>query len=73
MIIPMCCFTCGKSISGKWNRYLAESNRINYDKTLSANEKIKRQEKLLISLGLKRYCCRRMLITNVDMTEKIIM
>ena len=30
------------------------------------------QGEALDSLGLKRYCCRRMLLTHVDLIEKLL-
>lgn len=60
MIIPIRCFTCGKVIGNKWNQYL---------KYLEQGKEINEALELL---GLKRYCCRRMLITHVDLIEKLL-
>lgn len=65
MIIPVRCFTCGKVIStqvvgNKWEKYL---NILAQD--VSEGE-------ALDKLGLKRYCCRRMLLTHVDLIEKLL-
>jgi DNA-directed RNA polymerase I, II, and III subunit RPABC5 len=58
MLIPVRCFTCGKVTGNKWESYLKHlSNGI------SAGE-------AMTLLGLNRYCCRRMLLTHVDMCEK---
>jgi len=56
MIIPVRCFTCGKVVGNKWEKYqeLLETNE--YDK----NE-------ILNILDLKRYCCRRMILTHVEL------
>jgi len=61
MIIPVRCFTCGKVVGNKWEKYqeLLETNE--YDK----NE-------ILNILDLKRYCCRRMILTHVDLIEKLL-
>ena len=61
MIIPVRCFTCGKVVVNKWEKYqeLLETNE--YDK----NE-------ILNILDLKRYCCRRMILTHVDLIEKLL-
>jgi DNA-directed RNA polymerase I, II, and III subunit RPABC5 len=29
------------------------------------------EKKILDELGLKRYCCRRMMLTTVDLVEKV--
>ena len=60
MIIPVRCFTCGKVIGNKWHRYL-----------LLLSEK-KEPLEIFKELGLNRYCCRRMIITHVDLIEKLL-
>jgi DNA-directed RNA polymerase I, II, and III subunit RPABC5 len=57
MIIPVRCFTCGKVIGDKWEAYL----QLLREKT---------EAEALDTLGLKRYCCRRMLLSHVDLIEK---
>jgi DNA-directed RNA polymerase I, II, and III subunit RPABC5 len=52
MIIPVRCFSCNKLIGDKWEKYI---------KLLETKTK----EEALNELGLKRYCCRRMILTNV--------
>ncbi len=47
------CYTCGKVIGHMWRRYKE------FLQTVTRNEALNR-------LGLKRYCCRRMLLTYVD-------
>nr|GMD82319.1 DNA-directed RNA polymerases I, II, and III subunit RPABC5 [Ipomoea batatas] len=60
MIIPVHCFTCGcgKVIGNKWNKYLLQADYTEGD--------------ALDALGLVRYCCRRMLMTHVDLIEKLL-
>ena len=60
MIIPVRCFTCGKVIGNKWQRYL---------ELLNAK---KPMEEIFKDLGLNRYCCRRMIISHVDLIEKLL-
>lgn len=54
MIIPVRCFSCGKVVGNKWGPYL---RHLRDGKT---------EEKALDSLGLRRYCCRRMLVAHVE-------
>ena len=61
MIIPVRCFTCGKVIGNKWETYL---NLVNGSEMT--------EMKALDELGLTRYCCRRMLLTHVDLIEKLL-
>merc|ERR1739848_585788 len=60
MIIPVRCFTCGKVIGNKWDLYL----------DLLSSDYSEREA--LDTLGLNRYCCRRMLMTHVDLIEKLL-
>ena len=60
MLIPVRCFTCGKVVGNKWEKYL-ELLQAEY----SAGD-------ALYALGLKRFCCRRMLLTHVDIIEKLL-
>ncbi len=52
MIIPVRCFSCGKVIGSKWEPYHDMITR-------GISEK-----EALNNLGLKRYCCKRMLLTS---------
>ena len=80
MIIPIRCFTCGKPVAHLWDKYL-EKLQIAYNTEVPKNEIVKyaditadkktAEEKIMNELGLKRYCCRRMLLSNVDICEKI--
>ncbi|VVC43127.1 DNA-directed RNA polymerase, subunit N/Rpb10,RNA polymerase subunit RPB10 [Cinara cedri] len=58
--IPIRCFTCGKVIANKWESYLG---------LLQAEYT---EGDALDALGLKRYCCRRMLLGHVDLIEKLL-
>ncbi|KAF2865860.1 DNA-directed RNA polymerases N/8 kDa subunit superfamily [Massariosphaeria phaeospora] len=60
MIIPVRCFSCGKVTGDLWERYLVliEGGR-------SDTEAID-------ALNLTRYCCRRMILTHVDLIEKLL-
>ncbi|MHC1624547.1 MAG: DNA-directed RNA polymerase subunit N [Methermicoccaceae archaeon] len=57
-MIPVRCFTCGKPISVYWDEY---SSRV------EAGES---PEEVLDDLGIKRYCCRRMLLAHVKLIDK---
>lgn len=60
MIIPIRCFTCGKITGDKWEPY---------------QEMLKNgicEKEALDKLGLKRYCCRRILLTHVELIDKML-
>ncbi len=53
MIIPVRCFTCGYPIGAYWEEYV---------KRVKAGED---PAKVLDDLGIKRYCCRKILLSHV--------
>ena len=72
MIIPIRCFTCGKVLADKYDYYVQQAERLAREQ---ADEGKKAPDhfdgpmtgKLLDDLGLTRYCCRRHMLTTVDM------
>ena len=75
MIIPVKCFTCGNVLANKYRFYLDEVKRIKLqngqqvDKVLYLTEKnIEKtaEGQVLDTLGLKNICCRRHMLTHVD-------
>lgn len=61
MIIPVRCFSCGKVVGDKWETYLSYLE----DDHMSEGDALDR-------LKLNRYCCRRMVLTHVDLIEKFL-
>ena len=55
----MRCFSCGKVIGDK------------YDKYLILLEEGHSEKEALDILGLERYCCRRMIISNVELIKEL--
>lgn len=60
MIIPVRCFTCGAMIANKWEKY---QDLIKQGMTA---------ERALDELNIRRYCCRRMLLTHVNLIDKML-
>ncbi len=60
MLIPVRCFTCGNLISDKHEDY---QNRVKSGED---------PDKVLDAVGIKRYCCRRMLLTSMETIQQII-
>ena len=60
MIIPVRCFTCGKLVSDKWEEF---TRRV---KTGEDSKKV------LDSLGVTRYCCRRMILSHIEISDSIL-
>lgn len=59
MIIPIRCTSCGKPIGHLWEQYKERTNK---------GESTK---KVMDELGLKRYCCRAILLGQVDSIDII--
>ena len=72
MIIPVRCFSCGKVIATKYEKfkelekekYETEKYKHNQDNNVDLQD-------IFRKLKLKRYCCRRMVLTHVDLLESI--
>jgi DNA-directed RNA polymerase I, II, and III subunit RPABC5 len=82
MIIPVRCFTCNKVVGHLWEEYQAKiqqnyleqdikNHRRNRFVSLETLENKTFEGKVLDEMGLKKYCCRRMLLSHVDLCEKI--
>tara|TARA_Y100000591_G_C21251765_1_gene413926 strand:+ start:116 stop:379 length:264 start_codon:yes stop_codon:yes gene_type:complete len=80
MIIPIRCYTCGEVLADKWIPYVtciqndknASTEKIeneNLELTyLDLKQKTPQKSiegKILDELGLHKYCCRRMMLSNV--------
>jgi len=59
-MIPIRCFTCGNLIGDKWEDY---ARRVKSGEDAG---------KILDDLGLTRYCCRRMLLSNVEVIDEVL-
>ena len=71
--IPVRCFTCGKVLANRWNRWIAEKQKL--AKKNHASAKLNNEHKaygrvaeadILDKLGLRLYCCRRMFLTHPE-------
>lgn len=60
MIIPVRCFSCNTVVGNKWEPY-----KKLLDEGVSSGDALTR-------LGLRRYCCRRMISQHVDLIDDVI-
>ena len=81
MIIPVKCFTCGKVLADKYLFYqktvteikLKEKDELSEIKYLNASNLQKTAEgKVMDDLGLSKMCCRRHLLTHVEILGYLI-
>ena len=61
MMMPVRCFSCGAVVADKWDDY---DKKVNKDHVAA--------DKVLDEMGVKRYCCRRMFISNVELIDEFI-
>lgn len=59
MIIPVRCISCGTPVAGKWEEFKKEV------------AKGRPAKKVLDELGINRYCCRTMFLTQIDLSDQI--
>lgn len=59
MQIPVRCLSCGKVIGNKWEEF---QERV---------EEGEDKKEVLDDLGLEKYCCRTVFLTNVDSIDEI--
>ena len=80
MIIPIRCFSCNNLIADKYNIYLDLNKKIDPANNLNTIDtnlvnsgmiETSEQGKILDKLNIKRYCCRRMFLTQVDIVDVI--
>ena len=75
MIIPVKCFTCGKVLGDKYLWYQKEVRKIKLQTDTPLDEVVYLEEgnikkspeaKVLDKLNLNKMCCRRHMLTHVD-------
>jgi len=75
MIIPIKCFTCGNVLANKWEYYVREVRKEKLAKNIDLEKVIyltgKNIEKtiegkILDNMKLHKMCCRRHMLTHVD-------
>ena len=76
MIIPVKCFTCGKVLADKYRYYQQEVRKMKFNNKMEVEKVIYLTEdniektpegKVLDKLQLNKYCCRRHMLTHVDL------
>ena len=74
-IVPVKCFTCGKVLADKYRYYQLEIRKKKVSKKMEIDNVIYLTEdyinktpegEFLDNLGLNKYCCRRHMLTHVD-------
>jgi len=79
MIVPIRCFTCNNLIASKYKKYIEyiKRNRREGYINLISNEvvmdinHISIENEAFKAIGIKRYCCKRCLLTHVNLIQMI--
>ena len=60
MMVPVRCFTCGKVIGSAYEAFIERTG------------KGEDSQEVLDDLGVDRYCCRRMILSHVDLVDEVM-
>lgn len=77
MIIPIRCMNCGNPIADKWRKYQQRLEMRNKGRPATVlyisgtDIPITPEKETLDELGLRRDCCRKHFLTNIDLIHKI--
>ncbi|MCL4350134.1 MAG: DNA-directed RNA polymerase subunit N, partial [Candidatus Thermoplasmatota archaeon] len=64
MIIPIRCFSCNRVIASDYKKFQKQLNEIKERRREPTAEEI---SKIMDDLGLERYCCRRMILSHIEL------
>jgi DNA-directed RNA polymerase subunit N len=75
MIIPIRCFTCNRILASKYKKYL-ELTANNNEEQIMKGDGTHTDSSVFIEVFKKiglddRYCCKRHMISHIDLTDKI--
>ena len=60
MIVPIRCFSCGKPLAGLYSEFEERT------------QKGEQAGKVLDDLGVKRYCCRKVILTHANLLDEVM-
>ena len=73
-MIPVRCFTCGQILASKYKLYKENLKKINTNESNIMYFKKKNTDiytKEMIKVGIKRYCCKRHFLGQLNILEKL--
>jgi DNA-directed RNA polymerase subunit N (RpoN/RPB10) len=68
----MTCPTCGYFLGQKTIKFEEEKDKICSNPKMSPEDKDNEVSKLLLSMGLRRYCCKMRMMTYKDIVQDIL-
>jgi len=69
LIIPVRCFSCGRVVGSSYDKFSKMMAEIREKGREPTPDEV---SKAMDSLGLERYCCRRMIMSHTDLIDEIL-
>ncbi|MCL4357111.1 MAG: DNA-directed RNA polymerase subunit N [Candidatus Thermoplasmatota archaeon] len=69
MIIPIRCFSCNRVIASDFRKFQKKMNEIREKRREPTPEEI---SNIMDDLGLEKYCCRRMILSHIELIDEIM-
>ena len=69
MIIPIRCFSCNRVIASDFRKFQKRINEIREKRREPTPEEI---SNIMDDLGLEKYCCRRMILSHIELIDEIM-
>ena len=60
MLVPVRCFSCNKVIGGS------------YEEFIERKENGEDSAEVMNALGIKRYCCRKIFVSHIDLIDELL-
>jgi len=71
-MLYLSCPTCNKFLGEKTFEWETKSDEICSNPNLTIEEKEEKKQELLLSLGLRRYCCKMRMMSYVKLVDIIL-
>ncbi len=69
LIIPIRCFSCNRVIASDFRKFQKKMNEIREKRREPTPEEI---SNIMDDLGLEKYCCRRMILSHIELIDEIM-
>ena len=69
LIIPIRCFSCNRVIASDFRKFQKKINEIKEKRREPTPEEI---SNIMDDLGLEKYCCRRMILSHIELIDEIM-
>ncbi|MEM0160337.1 MAG: DNA-directed RNA polymerase subunit N [Thermoplasmata archaeon] len=70
MIIPVRCYSCGRVIASDYMNFKEKVDEIR--KKENRDPTVEEIKSIFEQIGVRRYCCKRMIISHIDLIDEVI-